>query len=150
MRLAIYLVAIVFILGLALAKNLDNKAAYLKRLKEELGKISQECLPLEEMEDRLKVLEKYSGQRLSSLDLIYTVNQALPQGVTLSSFIYEEPNELVLRGAAPELSYVFRLVADLQKAVSLRKFNVKVRYATKKRVVSGEIVDFEIACLKGK
>ena len=53
-----------------------------------------------------------------------------------------------MRGQAQELNSVLAFVAQLEGSAVFKKFNVKIRYATKKKIVSGEIVDFEIACLK--
>ncbi|MDD5595496.1 MAG: pilus assembly protein PilM [Candidatus Omnitrophica bacterium] len=132
---------------IAIVKNLDNKSKYLQRLKNELDKISKEARPLEEIEKRSKILQGQSAKRASSLDLLTACFKSLPNLAYLTSFSYEEGNQVILRGQAQELNPVFVFVSALEKAPELKNFNIKVRYASKRKTKTGEMVDFEIACL---
>jgi hypothetical protein len=64
------------------------------------------------------------------------------------SLSYEEANEIVLRGQAPELNAVLTFAGQLEKSVAFKKFNIKVRFATKKKIEGIELLDFEIVCTK--
>jgi len=148
LRVAGYITATILILILGAAKNMDNKHIYLEKLKREIAKVSNEARPLEAIEKRMRFVEQRSRKRTSGLDALYEINKNIPPQATLVSFTYEEDKQVILRGQSPELNYVFELVSRLEKSPVFRNFSVKVRYASKKRVQSGEIIDFEIICAK--
>lgn len=147
-RLAAFIAVIICIFALGLAKNLDNKSRYLEKLKIELAKVSQEAKPLEELTDRMEAIRKRAQKEFSSLDIIYELHKIMPDQLSLISIDYEENGAMILRGQAAELDSVFTLVAQMEESEVFKKFNVKVRYATKKRTAAGEITDFEILCLR--
>ena len=135
-------------LGLCIAKNLDNKTLYLKRLKLELNKIANDAQPLEEIEKRLKIISGRSRKELSSLDLLSDLYRLLPAQLSLVNFNYEEDKQVILKGEAPELNLVFALIADLEKAEAFKSFDIKVRYATERNTAAGKVIDFEVLCVK--
>lgn len=141
--------SIVLVWAFSMAKNIDNKAGYLERLKQELSKVEKEVRPLEKIENRMKLMQRGLIERPSSLEALYEVQQVLPGNVSLASFNYEN-KEIILRGQAQELNSVFSLTGLLEKSEVFRDFNVKVRYATKRKTENGEVVDFEIICLRHK
>ena len=127
-------------------KNLDNKAKYLARLKSELRQISNEAKPLENIEKRFRFLEKGAVKPESSLDILYELHKVIPQDVSLVTIDYEENKVIVLRGVAPELNSVFALVSEFEKSNVFSRFKIKVDYATQRKLVGGEAVDFQISC----
>lgn len=139
---------ILLIWFLAIYKNLDNKAKYIQRLRLELNKIAKEARPLEEIERQFALLESQAAKRTMILDVFYELHRILPSQVYLLSLNIEEDNQLTLRGQSQELSSLFILVSQLEKSPAFKKFSVKVKYATKKMTLAGEVVDFEIACTK--
>jgi Tfp pilus assembly PilM family ATPase/Tfp pilus assembly protein PilN len=147
-RQSAFIFCILLILGLGVAKNLHNKEMYLKLLRGELKKIEQEAKSLEEIEKRFAYLENRLQKRPSSLDILYEIHQNIPAQISLINFIYEEDNQVSLHGQAPELNSVFDFVSRLEKSATFKNFNIKVRYATKKKIQSQEVIDFEIACIK--
>lgn len=140
----IFIIGILLIWFLALTKNLDNKAKYLVLLKQELSKISQQAKPLDDIDKRLKMLQARVSNKPSALDFLYEVNRVIPAQVSLSSFSYDESKQVNLRGQANELNSVFLFVSEIEKSPLYKDYNIKIRYATKKKTTSGEIVDFEI------
>jgi hypothetical protein len=148
LRLFLVICAIILILWLGTAKNLENKAAYLKQLKTELNAFSQEAKPLEEIEKRFRLLESYTKRGISGLDVLVGIHQAIPEQISLVSLSYDENGEIIMRGQAKELNFIFEFVSRLESSEIFKKFNIKVRYATKKKSLAGEIVDFEIACAR--
>ena len=80
--------------------------------------------------------------------MLYALHQIMPAEVSLLSLDYDEDSQVTLRGQAPELNSVFALVGKLEESEVFKNFNVKVRYATKKKIQESEIIDFEIACSK--
>lgn len=139
---------IILLWAVGIAKNLDNRTMYLKQLDIELNKIEKEAKPLEEIEKRLQWFEDRLQKRLSTLDILYELCQSIPHQVSLVSFTYEEDNQVIFRGQTPELNSVFEFVTQLEKSPVYKNFNIKIRYATQKKSQAGEIVDFEIACMK--
>lgn len=148
LRISGFICAIILVLALAAAKNLDNKRIYLKQLKTEIAEISSEAKPLEEIENRLEFIKERSKKGVSGLDILYELQKEMPGGASLISLTYEQDKHVILHGQASELSRVFEFVARLEKSAVFKNFNVKVRYATKKRIQAGEIIDFEILCTK--
>jgi len=138
---------IVLIWAFSIIKNIDNKVRYLERLKQELGKVEKEVRPLEKIENRMKLVQRGVIEKPSSLEVLHEVRQILPGNISLVSFNYEN-KEIVLRGHTQELNSVFNLTALLEKSEVFGDFNVKVRYATKRKTEGGEVVDFEIICLR--
>lgn len=150
LRLILFVCGIISIFGMAIAKNFDNKAQHLKRLKSELDRIAKEAKSLEEIENRFKLLENQSLKKPSSLDILYELHQVIPANVSLTNLSFEEDNQAVLHGQTPEFNAVFVFVSQLKKSGVFKTFNIEVRHATKKKIQAGEIVDFEIVCLKSK
>ncbi|MCX5697177.1 MAG: pilus assembly protein PilM [Candidatus Omnitrophica bacterium] len=147
-RLQIYLsfivIAAVFIFGMS--RSLENKTQYLKKLKLQLNKVSKEARPLEEIEKRFQVIERYSKSEASCLDVLYELYNNIPADISLVSFAYEDNGAITIHGQAPALASVFNFVGRLEKAPAFRRYNIKVRYATKKATITGEVIDFEIVC----
>jgi hypothetical protein len=141
--------AVVFVWALGLAKNMDNKKAYLAKLDAEISKLAQEAKPFEELEKRAQLLEVRLKKSPSALGLMRELYRAIPQEAALSNFTYEEDKLVSLRGSSPVLAAVFKLVQALEGSPVFNGFTVKVKYATKKPSASGETVDFQIDCLKG-
>lgn len=148
LRLILLIAGIILIWGLGIAKNLDNKTKYLNQLNLELEKIEKDAQPLEEIEKRARFMESHLQKKSSSLDILYEVHKTIPQQISLSNFSYEEDNLVVLRGQTADLNSVFTFVRQLEKSSAFKDFNIKVRYATQKKIQSGEVVDFEINCFR--
>ncbi len=139
---------IICIFALGVSRNMDNKSRHLRELKTELSKVSQEAKPLEELMDRLEAMKKRNQKESSNLDIIYGLYQTVPSQISLTSLDYQDNGTMILRGQTAELSSVFAFVSQMEKSDVFKGFNIKIRYATKRRAASGEITDFEILCRK--
>ena len=148
LRMGLSACAIIFVLCLGFARNLDNKTKYLGLLKSQLNLISAEAGPLEEMEKRLQTLESRGQKGFSGLEELQELYRVMPPQVTLTVFGYDESGRATIQGQSPELNAVFGLAAELEKSAVFSGFSVKVQYATKKVVANAEVVDFEIICLR--
>lgn len=148
LRLGLLVSGIILAFLLGINKNLDNKAGYSREIKRELNKISAEASLLEQKEKRLKALSSRSQKNVTVLDALYELYQIIPGEIQLVNFTYEQDSQLILHGEAPELNSVFEFVSGLEGSSTFNKFNIKVRYASKKKRQKGEIVDFEIICLR--
>lgn len=148
LRNAGLILLIILISGLAIFKNIVNKEVYLKDIKAQLSKISKEAKPLEEVQERIDFIEKRSKREFTILDLIYDLRNELPADLSLTAFNYEDSKQIVLRGRSSDMAAVFELVSRLERSPVYKNFNCKVRYATKRKAVLAEYVDFEIICTK--
>lgn len=146
LRLGVLAVGIIFIWALGIAKNLDNKEDYLQRLKKQLNEIAQDARPLEGIEKRFQLIKNNAGRNDSPLDILYELHRLMPPGTNLANLTYEENRLVVLRGTAADLNSVFAVVAALEKSPAFSKFNIKIRFATRKKAQNAELVDFEIGC----
>lgn len=138
---------IILVLGLGLARSMANKADYLNLLKTEVGKIEKEARPLAILEKRSQFLQKRL-EKSSLLELLRELYQVLPQEIVLVNLTYEENSQLTLRGQTASMGNILALVGKLEKSPAFKGLNIKVRYATNRRTPAGEIIDFEIGCLK--
>jgi hypothetical protein len=147
-RLIVYIAAIGVLWAFSLFKDLDNKERYLTGLRMKFNEIAKEAKPLEDMEKRFLLLENRSRKKITVLELLHGVLQLLPEPVSLVSFTYEEHSRIILHGQAHALDPVLVFVSEMGKAQAFKDFTIKVRYATAKKTHTGEIVDFEIVCMK--
>jgi Tfp pilus assembly PilM family ATPase len=145
-RFLLFVLAMGATWSLGIVKHLDNKAAYLARLKAEMRKVAQQAKPLEDIEKRFGLMESKGMSKPNSLDILYEMYQVIPAQVTLVSLTYEAGKLALMRGQSTELNPVFLFVEQLGGSGVFKSFNVKLRYATKKKTASGELVDFEIEC----
>jgi Tfp pilus assembly PilM family ATPase/Tfp pilus assembly protein PilN len=146
LRLLLFILSIILIWILGITKNLDNKEKYLQQLKSELSKISKEAKLLEEIDKRFTFMQERLQQRPSALDVLYELHKVMPAQISLVSLIYEEDEQVVLRGQTQELNSVSAFVSQLERISVFKNFSIKLRYATQKKTITGEVVDFEIVC----
>jgi len=148
LRIIALLLGIILIWVVSVARNLQNKQLYLKKLQLETARISQEARPLEDIEKKLSLLINKSQNKSSSLDFLHELYSIIPEQISLTNLSYEENSKVILRGEALDLNSVFTFVSELDKSSVFKKFNIKMRYATQKRTQAGEVVGFEINCTK--
>lgn len=137
------------ILGFGIAKDLDNKSQYLSRLKNEVNAVAKEAKNLGDIEKRLNLLNGRSKSAPDALDLLTETNKIIPGSVYLSSFSFEK-GQAIFRGLAQGLNDVFEFVSGMEKSKVFSRYQVKVRYATKRQSQNAEMVDFEIVCLEAQ
>ncbi|MBU0709633.1 MAG: pilus assembly protein PilM [Candidatus Omnitrophica bacterium] len=148
MKLILSILGIIFVLSLAVFKNLDNKSGYLRQLVTELDKIESQAKPLEDMENRLNLIERQSQEPSLSLEVLHELYRVLPNMISLNNFIYEEDKQVTLRGQSPQMNSIFDFISRLEQSLVFSNFEVKVKYATQKKASMEEFVNFEIVCLK--
>ncbi|MBU1727132.1 MAG: pilus assembly protein PilM [Candidatus Omnitrophica bacterium] len=147
-RLGLFILGTIAVLFLVAIKNLDNKSLYLKKIKAELAKIEKQARPLEETEKRALFMKNTLQKKGSAIEIIHEISKALPSQISLINLVYEEPGNTTIRGQAQDLTFVFNFVSQLEKAKVFNGYDIKVRYASKKKTTGGEIVEFEITCTK--
>jgi len=148
LRLALLFLGVVILLTIGVLKNIDNKIKYLKQQNSEIVNIGNEARPLEDIQRRFEFMGKRQQKKPSALEIFSALYKVVPPGVVLVNFSYEEDNQIILRGQSPTHDSVFAFAAGIEKSPVFSKFKPKIRYATQKRTVSGEVVDFEIICVR--
>jgi Tfp pilus assembly PilM family ATPase len=146
LNLSLFVLGIILVLSLTIAKTLDNKTSTLKQLKAELATASKEARPLEEIEKKIRLLEGRTQKTTSALDILFELHKRLPSEISLANLNYEEGKDVSLRGEAAQLNNIFTFVSSLENSSVFKNFAIKVRYATKKRTRSADRIDFEIVC----
>ncbi|MFH1338992.1 MAG: pilus assembly protein PilM [Candidatus Omnitrophota bacterium] len=144
LRIICLIFGIIFFLSLGLLITLHNKKVYLSRLKQELEIISPQVKAIEDMDKRIRIIGTQIWQMPKAIDALYEIYRFLPKEISLTALIYEENNQIVLRGQTRDLSAVFNAVSTFEKSGLFS--NVKVRYATRKKIQIQEVIDFEIVC----
>lgn len=146
-QIALLITAIILFICAAIFNNLNLKAVHLNGLKSELNLISKEGMSLENLAKRLNTKRKKLSE-VSCVEILSGLYRAIPEEITLTSFTYNQNKELILSGQTKELNSVFGLVSKMEGSEEFKKFNIKVRYATQRRLRETEVVDFEIIGLK--
>ncbi len=148
LRVAYFLSCIVIIFALGILKNIDNKARFLNYVKTQLNRIEKDARSIEELQERIEFVEKSHQKKPSALDILYELHQIIPVDVVLTNFSYDESGQIVLRGQTPQMDNVFEFVTRLEKSVVFKGFEIKVKYASNKKLNAGDLVDFEIGGVK--
>lgn len=149
-RLVWFVCATLLVAGIAGLKGIAAKQQYVSSLRAEAARLEREARPLEIMERKIDFLKRSRQAKSSSLEILYQLHRIIPEGVSLENFIYEESDQVILRGQSPELDSVFTFVSGLENSSALGGFAVKLKYVTKKAAASGERIDFEIDCVRNK
>ena len=108
--------------------------------------IAGEARELDKIEKRFILLEERSKENLTALNMLRELYAKLPPEASLTSFSFEDPGQVLIRGQAPMLNKVFECVSNLKGSQILKGFEIKVRYATQRDAPEGTITDFEIIC----
>jgi len=148
LKSAILIAGIILVFFLGMVKNLENKERYLQKLKKQLSDITQEALPLEGIEKRFRLIASKADRKDSPLDVFYEVHRLMPAEISLVNLSYEEERSVLLHGTTTDMQGVFKLISALEKSPAFAQFNIKIRFATRKKIQSGEIIDFEIGCAR--
>ena len=126
-------------------KKLHDKRAYISYVDSELGKIEPQVRSAKSMSKEIDLVTSKIAERPLAIDLTAEIFKITPSGVTLNMMEYESNKMFTLRGAAPNLSDVFKYVTILGKSPYFK--NVKVKYANKRVSQASGMADFEINCM---
>lgn len=147
-RVMYFLLCIVAIFTLGVLKNIDTKVRFLNYVKVELKKIEEDARSIGELQKRIEFVERNHKRKPSALDILYELHQIIPEEVVLNNFSCDENGQIVLRGQTPRMDNVFEFVTRLEKSAVFRGFEIKVKYASNKKSLAGDLIDFEIGGTK--
>jgi Tfp pilus assembly protein PilN len=109
-----------------------------------LNRILPEARQIDEMKKKSEVLRAQAFEAIKVIDILSELHQLIPENLILFILIYEEGNQVILRGQSQDLSSVFKSISTLEKSKFFK--SAKVRYATRRKTQTGEVIDFEIVC----
>ena len=124
--------------------DIYSKTKIIKDLSNKLEKINPKATAVEEIKKRITIINEHLKQEGSCIDILRELHIITPGDVFLNTFIFEEDQGVTIKGTAPSMSVVFSFVPILNKSDFFE--NVRVRYATQRKMVGSELTDFEIVC----
>jgi Tfp pilus assembly PilM family ATPase/Tfp pilus assembly protein PilN len=127
--------------------EIHNKELSLKILESELKDIAPAAEEIEKMRLSSDVIKSQLIKKSEVSDILNELYKIVPPNIYLVLCTYED-ERVELKGTANVLSDVFKLVTILENSTYFQ--NVKVRYATKRKVGGEELIDFEISCPLGR
>ncbi|KPK41764.1 MAG: hypothetical protein AMJ78_04545 [Omnitrophica WOR_2 bacterium SM23_29] len=98
---------------------------------------------IEKMRSTSEVIKSQLTKKTEALDVLNELYKIVPPQIYLALYTYDG-EKVELKGTASVLSDVFRLVTILENSPYFQ--NIEVRYATKRKIGSQELIDFEINC----
>jgi hypothetical protein len=147
---AVSLIVAMMIFILGVFQTITNRTQQLRGLQKELLTIENEGKVLEALEKRIVLRENRIKSEGLIVDLLHELFQKTPASIIFEQLTYDDGKQLVLAGQAPDLNTILTFVSQLESAPAFRKFQVKIRYATKQTTAAGGKTDFEVFCSRRK
>lgn len=133
-----------FLLTLAVSAEFYKRIFYLSKINKEIREIKPIASLVQDKYKKLEFIKKERNPGISSLAILSELYRITPDTITLNSFSLEADKGGILSGQAGELSQVFSFITTLEDSPSFN--NVKLRYASKKKIADTETVNFELYC----
>ncbi|MBU2540440.1 MAG: PilN domain-containing protein [Candidatus Omnitrophica bacterium] len=141
--ISLVLLIIAFSFGL-FVKHIYDKQRLLKTLEQKIATLLPEATMREKISSRLEIIREQLKSKVFTAQLIKEIYTIIPDKIYLNSLSIQKDEILIIKGQADKLSNVFTLVGALEKSTYFQ--DVRVRYATKRKVKTVEITDFQIDC----
>ncbi|MFC2140623.1 pilus assembly protein PilM [Candidatus Auribacterota bacterium] len=135
---------IILLIFFSFLGKMAQKKRYLLYLNNHLSKVRPKAKKIEEMQKKVRIIERELSVRGSSLDILKEVYSLFPQKVSLAALSFEKDESLILKGVADNMSKVFDLIPRLEKSPYLE--NVVSKYATKREIKGKELIEFQLQC----
>ncbi|MDD5292549.1 MAG: PilN domain-containing protein, partial [Candidatus Omnitrophica bacterium] len=88
------------------------------------------------------------GREISSrnycLEMLKEIHRLIPEDVYLSTFIFENKTDVVLKGSAVNMPLVFTFARSLNESDLLS--SAEIKYVTQRKIRESELTNFEIIC----
>lgn len=124
--------------------NFYNKKKIIDILDSQIEKINPVAKEIQDIKNKIAIINAQLDNENSCIEILREIHRITPSDIYLNTFLFEETNEVTLKGTSPTMSLVFSFVPILNKSSFFE--NVQVRYATQRKMRSGELTDFEIIC----
>ncbi len=139
-------IAVIASVSIMVWNKVHQRELALETLESELKDIAPAAEEIEKMRLSSEVIKSQLSKKSEASDIINELYKIVPANIYLVLCSYED-EKVELKGTANVLSDVFKLVTILENSAYFQ--NVKVRYATKRKIGSEELIDFEISCPLG-
>lgn len=116
----------------------------LNQVKRHIRSIAPAVEEIEGMRQQIDIARGYRLAQGMPLKVLRELYAAVPMEVALTLVILDAKDNLLLKGQAPSISDVNRLVTDLEKSPLFH--HVQARYINKRAFQDQEVADFEIQC----
>jgi Tfp pilus assembly PilM family ATPase len=138
--LSIIILSIVFFV-----KKTHDKYLSIFYLDREIRKIAPKALQIEQMLKKLEMIKKQTKTEGSCIDILRRLPNLVPADIALSSFSYDEENEIVtLQGVSTDMPEIFEFISALKKPGFFQK--VQLKYARESKKKAGIGTNFKIEC----
>ncbi|MBQ9343914.1 MAG: hypothetical protein IJT88_01710 [Kiritimatiellae bacterium] len=94
---------------------LNIRRSTLARAEAEAQALERPALAVRALKATLKELQVYADRSASPLECLRAVSLAMPDGISMSSFVYVKGQDLKIRGDAEEAQRVYDFVSELEK-----------------------------------
>lgn len=135
--------SLIFLLSIFAERKIYDTYQYLGYLNKELSLTLPLKKEIELKKKRLTAITEQINRQTLCLDIIGEIYKLMPKDISLNELIYEE-DITILRGEARQISTVFSLITILENSPYFK--DVKLTYATRRKVSKQEIADFQINC----
>ncbi len=135
-------IEIILICGLFLFKYVFEKYQHLEYLNSKLSKVKVEAEELEEVTDKLKIINsEFSSQGLLS-EFLYNIILPMPQSTKLTLLDFDRSGDFYLKGYTGQMSDVFDIVSSLNKNNAFE--DAKIKSASKAKENNRPVIKFYI------
>jgi len=124
--------------------NFYNKKNIIADLNIQLEKVNPSAKEIQDIKNKIRIVNMQIDNDNSCLEILREIHRITPKDIYLNTFIFQEADEVVLKGTSPSMSLVFSFVPILNSSPFFE--NVQVRYATQRKMQAAESTDFEIVC----
>ncbi len=135
--------AALFLICLSFFNEIRLEEKFLSSLKMQIKGIEKEAKALEEIRNKILMLQDHIDARGKCLNIMNSFLQIIPDQIYLKA-LYYDPNKIGFRGYAPALSKVFELTGILEKNRLFQK--IETRYARQGSVGREEVAEFQLEC----
>lgn len=143
-RIGMIAIFILIILTSIFLGRLYNKEHYLNQLESRLSEVRDKAESLSKKMDKIALVKEREYTGNFSLELIYSIHQSVPPEVYLAELVFDQQENIILRGNAATMADVFGFVSNLE-AVDYFK-NVQTRYTGEQVEEGVEVISFEVLC----
>jgi len=124
--------------------NFYSKKKIINTLDRQLKKITPAAMEIQDIKNKIAIINTCMDNKGSCLEVLREIYSLTPKNTYLNTLIFQEANEVILKGTAPAMSSVFSFTPILNESLLFK--NVEVRYVTQRKTQTGELTDFEIIC----
>ena len=135
-------IAVLLIASGIFFSKLYFKSLYLERVKAEYVTQRKAALTLERVNQRTRIIKTYVNSRMTSLDVVATLYNLIPDEIYLENVTLEEDGSVNIQGVSESMSRVFNFVTALEDSDLFK--GVKTKSTTAKKDRGKDVAAFEL------